>query len=77
MIDTLLGKIRKSQELTLNDENLMQRVLENQKQIEETAKQLVEDMKQTSKEMEQNQLFDTETIQKYQELQNLMEKCAL
>ena len=74
LIDTLLGKIRRSQELTLNDENLMQQVLENQKQIEQTAKQLVDDMKQTAEEMEQNQLFDTETIQKYQELQNLMEK---
>ena len=74
LIDNLLGKIRKSQELTLNDENLMQQVLENQKQIEQTAKQLVDDMKQTAEEMEQNQLFDTETIQKYQELQNLMEK---
>ena len=31
-------------------------------------------MQQTAEEMEQNQLFDTETIQKYQELQNLMEK---
>ncbi|RKU30930.1 hypothetical protein C6499_05460 [Candidatus Poribacteria bacterium] len=74
LVDTLLGKIRKSQELTLNDENLMQRVLENQERIEQRAKQLVDDMKQTAEEMEQNQLFDTETIQKYQELQNLMEK---
>ena len=74
LVDTLLDKIRKSQELTLNDENVMQQVLENQKQIEETAKQLIEDMKQTAKEMEQDQLFDTETIEKYQELQNLMEK---
>ena len=74
LIDTLLGKIRKSQELTLNDENLMQQVLENQKQIEQTARQLVEDMKQTAEDMEQKQLFDTETIQKYQELQDLMEK---
>lgn len=74
LVDTLLGKIRKSQELTLNDENLMQRVLENQERIEQTAKQLVDDMQQTAEEMEQNQLFDTETIQKYQELQNLMEK---
>ena len=74
LVDTLLDKIRKSQELTLNDENLMQQVLENQKQIEERAKQLIEDMKETAKEMEQDQLFDTETIEKYQELQNLMEK---
>ena len=74
LIDTLLGKIRKSQELTFNDENLIQRVLENQKQIEQAAKQLVEDMQQTAKDMEQKQLFDTETIQKYQELQELMEQ---
>ncbi|RKU16777.1 hypothetical protein C6500_16255 [Candidatus Poribacteria bacterium] len=74
LVDTLLDKIRKSQELTLNDENLMQQVLENQKQIEETAKRLIENMKETAEEMEQNQLFDTETIEKYQELQELMEK---
>ena len=74
LVDTLLDKIRKSQELTLNDENLMQQVLENQKQIEETAKQLIEDMKETAEDMEQNQLFDAETIEKYEELQDLMEK---
>ena len=74
LVDTLLDKIRKSQELTLNDENLMQQVLENQKEIEETAKQLLENMKETAEEMEQNQLFDAETIEKYQELQELMEK---
>ena len=74
LLDTMKRMGRSNQELTRNDENLMQQVLENQKQIEETAKQLIEDMKQTAEEMEQNQLFDTETIQKYQELQNLMEK---
>ena len=74
LVDTLLDKIRKSQELTLNDENLIQQVLENQKEIEEAAKQLIENMKETAEEMEQNQLFDAETIEKYQELQDLMEK---
>ena len=74
LLDTMKRMSRKNQELTRIDENLMQQVLENQKQIEQTAKQLVEDMKETMEEMEQNQLFDTETIQKYQELQNLMEK---
>lgn len=78
LVDNLLDAMkrmgRKNQELTLNDENLMQEVFENQKQIEQTAKQLIEDMKLTAEEMEQNQLFDTETIEKYQELQNLMEK---
>ena len=74
LLDTMKRMGRSNQELTRNDENLMQQVLENQKQIEETARQLIEDMQQTAEEMEQNQLFDTETIQKYEELQNLMEK---
>ena len=74
LIDDLLGKIRRNQELTFSDENLMQKVLENQKQIEQAAKQLVEDMQQTAEDMEQKELFDAETIQKYQELQKLMEQ---
>ncbi len=74
LLDTMKTLSRKNQELTRSDENLMQQVLENQKQIEQTAQQLVEDMKETVKQMEQNQLFDAETIEKYQELQDLMEK---
>ena len=74
LLDAMKRMSRKNQELTRNDENLMQQVLENQKQIEQTAQQLVDDMTETMKEMEQNQLFDAETIEKYQELQDLMEK---
>ena len=74
LVDTLLDKIRKSQRLTLKDENLMQQVLETQEQIEEAAMSLVEDMKKTAADMEKNQLFDQETLQKYQELQELMEE---
>ena len=74
LVDTLLDKIRKSQQLTLKDETLMQQVLETQKQIEEAAMSLLEDMKKTAADMEKNQLFDRETLQKYQELQELMEQ---
>ena len=74
LLDTMKRLSRKNQQLTRNDENLMQQVLENQKQIEESVQQLVEDMRETVEEMEQNQLFDAETIEKYQELQDLMER---
>ena len=74
LLDAMKRMSRKNQELTRSDENRMQQVLENQRQIEQTAQQLVEDMKETIEEMEKNQLFDTETLQRYQELQNLMEK---
>ena len=73
-IDDLLDRIRKSQELTLKDEKLMEQVLESQKQIEQTAKDLMEEMKQTAEQMQKQQLFDMETIEKFQELQELMEQ---
>ena len=73
-IDDLLSKIRKSQQFTLKDEKLVKQVFETQKQIEQTSKNIIEDMKQTTERMERNQLFDLQTIQKYQELQELMEQ---
>ena len=72
--DELLDKIRKSQELTLKDEKLMERVLETQKEIEKTAKDLIEEMKQTTEQMEKQQLFDMQTVEKFQELQELMDQ---
>lgn len=73
-IDDLLGKIRKSKEITSKDKKLIQQVFETQKQIEQTSKDLVEDMKQTAEQMEKNQLFELQTVQKYQELRELMEQ---
>ena len=71
-INDLLDKIRKSQQLTLNDEKLVKQVFETQKQIEQTAKDLIEEMKQTAEQMEKNQLFELQTVQEYQELRELM-----
>ena len=74
IVDELLDKIRKSQELTAKDEQLMQQVLETQRQIEQTAEELVDNMQKTAEQMQANELFELETVQKYQELQELMEK---
>ena len=74
IVDELLDQIRKSQELTLKDEKLMERVLKNQEQIEETAKDLIEEMKQTAEQMQKQQLFDIQTVEKFQELQELMDQ---
>lgn len=73
-INDLLDKIRKSQQLTLKDEKLVQQVFETQKQIEKTSKDLIEEMKQTAEQMEKNQLFELQTVQEYQELRGLMEQ---
>ena len=72
--DELLDKIRKSQELTLKDQKLMERVLEHQKEIDKTAKDLFKEMKRTTEQMQKQQLFDMETVEKFQELQELMDQ---
>ena len=74
IVDELLDKIRKSQELTAKDEQLMQQVLETQQQIEQTAEELLENMKKTAEQMQTNELFELETVQRYQELQELMDE---
>ena len=74
IVDELLDKIRKSQELTLKDEKLMEQVLKNQQEIEKTTKDLIEEMKQTTEQMEKQQLFDIQTVEKFQELQELMDQ---
>ena len=74
IVDELLDKIRKSQELTLKDKQLMEQVLKNQEEIEKTAKGLIEEMKQTAEQMQKQQLFDMQTVEKFQELQELMDQ---
>ncbi len=72
IVKELLDKIRKRQSLTTKDEQLMQQVFEKQHQIEQTAEALVEDMQGTIEQINRNQLFDMKTVEKYHELQDLM-----
>ncbi len=74
MVEELLDKIRKFNEFSLTDKKLLQQVVETQKQIEKKANELITDMQQTTTDIEKNQLFEPETIQKYQELQELMKE---
>ena len=57
IVDELLDKIRKNQELTAKDEQQMQQVLETQRQIKQTAEELVDNMKKTAEQMQANELF--------------------
>ncbi len=74
IVDQLLEKVRKFKEFSLTDKKLMQQVVESQKEIERKANELINEMEQTATDMEKNQLFEPETIQKYQELQELMKE---
>lgn len=74
MVDQLLDKIRKFKEFSLSDNKLLQQVVDTQKEIEQKANELISEMEQSASEMEKNELFSPETIQKYQELQELMKE---
>ena len=52
----------------------MEQVLKNQKEIEKTAEDLIQEMKQTTEQMQKQQLFDMQTVEKFQELQELMDQ---
>ena len=69
-----LTKIRKFKEFSLTDKKLLQQVVETQKEIERKANELITEMEQTTTDIEKNQLFEPETVQKYQELQELMKE---
>ncbi|MFQ6041302.1 MAG: hypothetical protein ACE5PV_10640, partial [Candidatus Poribacteria bacterium] len=74
VVDDIIDQLRKSQELTWKEEKQIEQVSQMQEQIEKTAQDLVKQMEQTAKDIEKNQLFDLETMQKYQELRKLMEQ---
>ncbi len=74
IVDDLLDKIRKFNEFSHSDKQLLQQVVESQKEIEKKANELITDMEQTTTDIEKNQLFEPETIQQYQELQELMKE---
>ena len=73
-VENILEKIRKFKDLSLTDEKLLKQVVESQQQIKEKANDLIDSMQQTATDMEKNELFEPETIQKYQELQELMKE---
>ena len=74
VVDELLDKIRKFKKFSHTDKKLLQQVVESQEEIEQKANELITDMEQTTSDIEKNQLFESETIQKYQELQELMKE---
>ena len=74
IVENLLEKIQKFNEFSLTDKKQLQQVVESQKQIEEKANELISAMEETASNMDKNELFEPETIQKYQELQELMKQ---
>ncbi len=73
-IDDIIDELRKTQELTWKEQKTVEQVIQTQEQIRKKAQELVQQLQQTAEEMQQKQLFDDQTIEKYRELQKLMDK---
>ena len=73
-VEKLIDKIKKHQELTVKDEKLIKQLIENQKQIERGVKDRIEEVKEFANQIEDQQLLNQETVEKYQELQRLMDQ---
>ncbi|MCS5614129.1 MAG: hypothetical protein NZ961_27180, partial [Candidatus Poribacteria bacterium] len=73
-VEELIDKIKKHQELTVKDEKLIKQLIENQKQIERGVKDRIEEVKEFANQIEDQQLLNQETVEKYQELQQLMDQ---
>jgi len=74
IVDDIIDKLRKSHELTWKEQKELERVAQMQEQIKEQAQELGKQLEETAKEIEKNQLFDLNTMQKYDELRQLMDK---
>ena len=73
-VEGLIDRIKKSQELTVKDEKIIEQLIRNQKQIEREVKNRIEEVKELATQIETQQLLDRETVEKYQELQQLMDQ---
>ena len=70
----MIDRIKKDHELTVKDEKLIEKLIENQRQIERGVKDRIEEVKEFANQMEDQQLLNQETVEKYRELQQLMDQ---
>lgn len=73
-VEELIDRIKKDHELTVKDEKLIEKLIENQRQIERGVKDRIEEVKEFANQMEDQQLLNQETVEKYRELQQLMDQ---
>ncbi|MBD3182184.1 DUF4175 family protein [Candidatus Poribacteria bacterium] len=76
MVDEIIDDLKKEQDMDWTKQKELEKAAELQKQIEERAKNLAEKLKETSEKMEDNPLISPETLEKLQELRQLMDEVA-
>ena len=76
-IDELERELRKKtneKELGWREKQQIQDILQKQSQLQDKMQQLSEQVQQTTQQLQQNNMLSSETMQKYQDLQKLMQE---
>jgi hypothetical protein len=73
-LDEIVQEMKKEPELNWEEKQKVQEALQAQETMQEKLEQLQEKMDEIVSRMEQNDLLSLETLEKYRELQNLMEE---
>ncbi len=71
-VDKLVQEMKQNPELKWEEKKQIEDILENQKQLEKTLEDVQQQLEQMVERMEKNNLLSLETLQKYNELQNLL-----
>ncbi|MEM1125632.1 MAG: DUF4175 family protein [Bacteroidota bacterium] len=70
----LRDELRRKQEADWEDERQLEQLQERQEAMEQRVDEMVQQMQELSQQMQQNDLVSEETLEKYQELQKVMEE---
>ena len=73
-VERELRKKSMDKELDWKQKKQIQDILQKQNQLQDKMQQLTEQVEKTAEQLQQNNMLSAETMQKYQELQNLMKE---
>ena len=73
-VERELRKKTREQELDWREKRQIEDILQKQNQLQEKMQELSEQVEQTAQQLQQNNMLSPETMQKYQELQKLMQE---
>jgi hypothetical protein len=76
IVDALIDRLRKEQELTLREQKDIERAVQMQQQIEAKRQELVQEVERSLREAEKNSLVNLETLQKVEEMRRLLDEVA-
>jgi hypothetical protein len=76
IVDSLIDRLRKEQELTLNEKKELERAVQMEQKIEEKREELSQEIAKSLDQARKSDLMDAETLQRVEEMQRLLDEVA-